>query len=337
MGMSASQIRFILITATKSNVEYAGQQINQARMMLASRTAEFNSELLELRVPVPPSSDEYTKTSYSFMDSNNAKCTVSGTTYNAQTNTYSVSYTRTAVSDQGKRDGSANFVFTNPNYQLYNPNANALSSVLTPVDFLSGSPEANQNNAIVSLICKDMGIEDAHHLHFGDPGYQIPPFLSYVEDGQTKYVVQSVLSANAGSSITNLGTAIPTYYIDKNATVTTGSQMTNANVSWSSSGRMTSITDSSGHVYPLTVSSEADTAAYTDAMNNYTYQQGLYSEKMAKINASLAIVQSQDKKLELELKDLDTQQQALSTEMDAVKKVIDKNIGDSFKSFSGSG
>lgn len=53
----------------------------------------------------------------------------------------------------------------------------------------------------------------------------------------------------------------------------------------------------------------------------------------AKYEADSATVQSQDKRLELELKQLDTEHKAIETEIDAVKKVIEKNISNSFKTF----
>ena len=53
-----------------------------------------------------------------------------------------------------------------------------------------------------------------------------------------------------------------------------------------------------------------------------------------KINAKIGIIQVQDKNLELKLKQLDTEENAISTEMDAVKKVISKNVESSFKTFN---
>jgi hypothetical protein len=47
--------------------------------------------------------------------------------------------------------------------------------------------------------------------------------------------------------------------------------------------------------------------------------------------AQTAILQAEDKRLELELKNLETQHKAISTEVDAVQKVIEKNIEKSFK------
>ena len=38
MGMAASQARYLGLTARKTNVEYEGQQINQARTALANQT-----------------------------------------------------------------------------------------------------------------------------------------------------------------------------------------------------------------------------------------------------------------------------------------------------------
>ena len=47
-----------------------------------------------------------------------------------------------------------------------------------------------------------------------------------------------------------------------------------------------------------------------------------------------AVIQTSDKQLELELKQLDTAHKAIETELEAVKKVIEKNIEKSFKTFA---
>ena len=57
-------------------------------------------------------------------------------------------------------------------------------------------------------------------------------------------------------------------------------------------------------------------------------------KKIQDINSKLEIIQSQDKSLELNLKQLDTEENAISTEIDAVKKVISKNVESSFKTFN---
>ena len=77
-----------------------------------------------------------------------------------------------------------------------------------------------------------------------------------------------------------------------------------------------------------------DEAAYQDAMNEYNYKVQQYEKTIADINAKTSIIQQEDRTLELRLKQLDTEQNALSTEMDAVKKVISDNVEKTFKTFS---
>lgn len=88
-------------------------------------------------------------------------------------------------------------------------------------------------------------------------------------------------------------------------------------------------------VYTLNVETINDDAAYEDAMNKYYYEQDVYDKNIADINAKTEIIQAQDRTLELRLEQLNTEQSALQNEMEAVKKVVDKNIESSFKTFGG--
>jgi DNA repair ATPase RecN len=58
------------------------------------------------------------------------------------------------------------------------------------------------------------------------------------------------------------------------------------------------------------------------------------SEDSIRIQLRINALQSLDKALELQLRRVDTQQQAVQTELEAVKKVIDKNIELTFKTFA---
>ena len=80
----------------------------------------------------------------------------------------------------------------------------------------------------------------------------------------------------------------------------------------------------------------SDEDAYNDAMNSYYHDVAVYEKRIADINAQTEVIQQQDRTLELRLKQLDTEQNALQTEMEAVKKVISKNVEMTFKTFSGS-
>ena len=88
-------------------------------------------------------------------------------------------------------------------------------------------------------------------------------------------------------------------------------------------------------VYTLNTEAITDEDAYQNAMNQYYYKQQVYDKAIADINAKTELIQAQDRTLELRLKQLDTEQNALQTEMEAVKKVISKNVESTFKTFSG--
>lgn len=328
MGMSASQMRYCMLSGRKSDVEFQGQQINQQRTTLATETAAYNNQLLNLTVPTPPSADSYTKTSYSF-NSNGEERTVTGTVYNSTNGTYTVNYTREVITSKGQPTGTSVFARQN-NTDGSVSYLTSSGTILDPVITTSGTTGYSASDVSnLSLICQDCGIRDSGGRAYGAPGYVMPNFFKYTSGSSTKYILESELVAHAGTT-----TAITTYSINDNVKETQSGQMTGADVEWTDTGRMASITDADGTNYSLSVTSENDDAAYTDAMNEYEYKKSIYDQQLDNINSQIDIVESQDKKLELKLQNLDTQQQAITTEMDSVKKVIDKNIEQSFKAFA---
>ena len=70
-------------------------------------------------------------------------------------------------------------------------------------------------------------------------------------------------------------------------------------------------------------------------MNQYNYENAQYDKMVQDINVKTSLIQQEDQQIELRLKQLDTEQNALSTEIDAVSKVVKDNIEDSFKTFGG--
>ncbi len=99
-----------------------------------------------------------------------------------------------------------------------------------------------------------------------------------------------------------------------------------------STGRYINITID-GKTYALTTNTVTDQEAYDDAMNQYEYDKALYDQSIAEINAKIEIIQAEDKNLELRLKQLDTEHNAISNEKDAVSKVIEKSVESGFKTF----
>ena len=111
-------------------------------------------------------------------------------------------------------------------------------------------------------------------------------------------------------------------------------QLSGVQIEFDTTGRISSMTDAEGNTYTMTASTETDDNAYEVAYNQYTYDQYVYDQKQNEINAHIEILQAQDKNLELRLSQLNTEHSAIQTEMDAVNKVISKNIETSFKTFN---
>ena len=73
-------------------------------------------------------------------------------------------------------------------------------------------------------------------------------------------------------------------------------------------------------------------AAYDSAIVQYNADQQAYEAEMDRINAKSEDIHQRDQVLELQLRQLDTEQETIVTELESVKKVIDKNIENVFKS-----
>jgi hypothetical protein len=80
--------------------------------------------------------------------------------------------------------------------------------------------------------------------------------------------------------------------------------------------------------------SRLELANVTNDLFNSTTTLEPDSSAAIKLQLRINALQSLDQGLELQLRRVDTQQQAVSTELDAVKKVIDKNIELTFKTFA---
>ena len=147
-----------------------------------------------------------------------------------------------------------------------------------------------------------------------------------------KSVLDSAVYSDTGSSQSN----IPAYTIGS-AQKTEEVKSVAARLEQDSTGRIINVTlnpDKPDEVtYAVTTNTVTDQAKYDDAMNQYEYDKYEYDQSIQNINAKIEIIQSQDKNLELRLKQLDTDQKAIQTEMDAVQKVIEKNTESSFKTF----
>lgn len=474
MGMAASQARFLGLTARKNNVEFEGQQINQQRTSLSNESANYYNDLLGMSVPVPPSIDDYTKTTYTFEDGslmnqitaliaqNDGTYTISylskwqedftpvaaaSSVITKNAEGYSVGATplrtlgqmptgatiQNTISIEGnsytvQEDEGGYFVerpkmvpgtvlcteeeIANFEYYLFEDGYTEAQQVFKDEDgsFYTGD-ETNKTplegkteddlviciwdgtkddpDAAVTLVTKNAEgqYEKEAYVEEEVKEYltqsQINSITKYPEmAGLTSEQIQKLIEEeqayitllnnkyNNGDQSgqwyvryvkdSETGNSVPYFYKKtevEGAEYDNGSSKTNINcytigsdtkieevkavegckMEKDSSGRYISVTipDGEGNevTYALTTSTTTDQDAYNDAMNQYEYDKYTYDQSIQDINSKIEIVQAEDKNLELRLKQLDTEQDAISTEMDSVSKVIEKNVESSFKTF----
>ena len=350
MGMSASQARFLSLTARKNNVEFEGQQINQQRTTLSNESASYYSELCNMEVPTPPSIDDYTKVSYTFNDGAMTNTLISLLPKSGTNNEYVVNYVEEWQDDYAIVPAASSLVEKNgTTYSIGSSILRVAGQAPDPVssDEYYESLSESQRSA---LLQNEEYLLKMVQEKTGDNGNF---FIRYVKNTTTgnyePYLyAESELEQDEKYNNKNLA-SIPCYSLGS-TTQTREVLHKKATVEKDSSGRYIAITitlqdeetDENGNVtqpkvertYQLTTTTTTDEEAYNDAMNQYNYKQHEYDHKIQEINSKLEIIQQQDKQLELKLKQLDTEENAISTEMDAVKKVISKNVESSFKTFN---
>lgn len=342
MGMAASQARYLELTARKTNVEYAGQQVNQQRTALANESAGLFSQLMGLQVPTAPSTQDFTTTNYTFTDGQNDYTIANGgirplsgdPNYNA---TVTYSYTQSVYTGvaRTRTDLGARLV-GGTTYWLTDGVSGGSATNKTKLTQCSATSDdyATDKAAIEQIIANNPAAANfIADYNTGGAGAGIDRIYKYSVNGVENYYGRTDLNALIAAQPDGSAGSLTGYYaanIPKTMTETE-----NAYVTQAESGRYSTIqlASESGTTLSLTAKSVTDESAYNDAMNEYNYQQQVYEKHVQDINAKTEVIQNEDRTLELQLKQLDTEQEALQTEMESVKKVIDKNIEQTFKTF----
>lgn len=329
MGMAASQARYIELTARKTDVEFQGQQINQQRTQLASESAGLFNQMLGLSVPVPPSTTDFTTTQYSFSDGVNnytissVRNLTNNPDYNANITYYYTQSTYTG-NERIRNDLGVNLV-TGSYWLTDGGNPPVNKTLLTRCQVTD-----TDDIAAAQQIVTDTGATTSFATDFNN-GAGITNVYKYTDQGGTTYYY-GVTQLNTLAAQTGAAGRTDNYFaknVDKRYDRTEDAYLTT-----SESGRYSTIKlASEATALDVTTKTTTDQEAYTNAMNEYQYQQTRYQQELNRINGKTSLIQSQDRTLELKLKQLDTEQEALQTEMESVKKVIDKNIEQTFKTF----
>ena len=349
MGMSASQARFLSLTARKTNVEYEGQQINQQRTALSNESSNYYSQLTSMSVPVPPSSADYTKITYTFADGSekNTVTSIVATTNTKSTGIYMLNYIQEIPTDSMVVSGTNIVTKTGSNYYIGAVELQTASGNTKTVDDLvkAGIPREVAAQYSDDERANKAKVEEQYvamaKTKYGDDNWMVRYVKSSAGDGYEPVLYSKKELDNAdynektGASLTGIK-----QFVFGQSTETREIKNAEAKVEQDSNGRYISLfiyddkEHTSGTKYDLTTTTESDEAAYNDAMNKYYYEKAQYDQEIQEVNSKIEIIQVQDKNLELKLKQLDTEQNAISTEMDAVKKVISKNVESSFKTFN---
>ena len=184
---------------------------------------------------------------------------------------------------------------------------------------------------------KEQNINDGISKCFDENGNYTGGIFSFQMNGQQYFTTYEELLASYDSHTgpNDIDGQIKLPYYNTSYIKTRIEQTDKALLETDSNGRFKSVKFADNSLtYVLNTETVTDEAAYQDAMNEYNYKVQQYEKTIADINARTSIIQEEDRTLELRLKQLDTEQKALSTEMDAVKKVISDNIEKTFKTFS---
>ena len=317
MGLAASQARFLGITARKSNIEYEGQQVNQQRTALAEEVNALYSSLIALEAPLPPDTTQFYNSNYSFeikATANENQGTYRLLEYGPNKNDSYYAYVErthtevVAVENDLDKDGYKLGVNEDGTYYIEK------DGTKTP---LAAVEDEEQNKDLRDLINSTADIS---------PITENETFFSYDLNGERCYIPSSLVTAQP--------TPEQIYSFKKGKdTFKTRETIDPVDIKFDDNGRPSKITIDD-FSYDVNASRYHDDERYEAALRDYTMEKDEYNKMVADLNARTESLQQEDKVLELRLNQIDTEQQQLSTELEAVKNVLKENIESTFKTFS---
>lgn len=334
MGLSATQMRFLMVTARKSNVEYQGQQINQARTALANQSAELFVDLMNLKAPTAPSIYQYVinptpnptidwrdETSWP-LNSSDAKNFM---VYYAGNEPYfedfaipqlvtkedGSQYLRTYLGkdEEGKsiyedKDVDENTNLGNTTYFERNTGKDGVGNDVSYYTVhVNENANFSYNIETGTFVGSDESMTDV----------DLPKWAQAYNLARSQYETYSKPKKEA--------TYTEEYFND----MSDDGYRANADVPIRVKENV--------QAYKSTSTISYNQAQYNAAVVEYEKELDEYNKACDEINAKTEEIHEADKKLELQLKQLDTEQEAIQTEYEALKKVLEKNIENTYKTF----
>ncbi len=329
MGLSASQTRYLSLTARKSNVEYQGQQINQARTALANQSSELYTEMMTLQAPTAPSP-------YTYVIDPAAKPVIDWSQPAAW-----------PLTRAQQKDFEIYYAGNEPKFTAFNITEyeKVYNEATKTSSFFEVSYDKDGNRQVSSRPTSEEALKNTTYC-YKETGYtsdkEEVSFMNIhtSEDESCSYRYDSVKGVfvektdkftpnDFPSHITAFNAAAAQYNVYsepiRKDIYESLDVVDNAKTS-----------DNPGSLacgQRSTATKNINQAQYNAAMVQYKADLAEYEEHLDIINKKSEEIHESDKKLELQLKQLDTEQEAIQTEYEAVKKVIEKNIENTFKTF----
>lgn len=352
MGMSASQVRYLGLTARRNNNEFEAQQVCEQKTMLAMQMdmvatdytkKTSNRELLFVQMDASANSSKKVQLTYDIITNTNPFSGLNMRVVDADgkvivpndQTAYFDQLVKSAVDAKDKALNNKYFAQT-----ITNTDGSISERLLDGKNFISSylsglndkpiyDKDGNQIN--IDEFKEKIKLMDAHSFNdfwnsnkyssadfdpINDPKIKSKAYTADDNAATVAYEAE-IARINDLRSIqykTDLNCLDPVYLENK---LRTGE--------WSLEKHDLNASDVNGEWKSISWQSEAsiddalDKSDDAQAENEYTQQSAFF--------------QRQDKVLELRMKQLDTEHSAIQTEMDSVKKVIDKNVESSFKTF----
>src|SRR5574344_314770 len=302
MGMAASQARWVSLAARKSNVEYEGQQINQARTALSNKSSELWNKLYDMTVPTAPSTSDYTTTKYTFENGDTTE-TISKIQSANYTDSDGINYNSyvTYSSKISEYTGIRN-TNSNPQVQYVAPTGTTAGYYMVGTKKLTCLSDVDRTNTSSTSSWGTYSAE-LDQIATDWPDTQVAKdWLDYKTNGSTD-ALNNIYLWTTGDNQVNFATGtggstqdtleacrkdstavLHSYYADYQ---TKNQEISKYGViEYDSSGRATSLQlEGSSVVYSLDTSSTTDDQAYNDAINQYDYQKQVYEKQGQDINA----------------------------------------------------
>ncbi len=346
MGMAASQARFLTLTARKSNVEYEGQQVNQERTSLANESAGLFNKMMALQVPTPPSATDFYNTQYTF-DASGLDYAIYDTTPRTD-GRYDLKMSYKTLEAKGRAYatfGTINFADGVPaSIDIRDKNCEITALTRNEAgDYVDASGKVDSDVKIAAKTAAEDLTTAKNETYYK---YKYEDTTYYVSGTNMSALIAGAAGAESYDITNSFSNGLSAFYITDEAVKKTV-EAVGSFTETTSEGRFEElridevISDDEevqkaliDKFFELSLTQVQNDEEYAEAMKDYEYQKMLYERTINDINAQTEIIQQQERTLELRLKQLDTEQNALNTELEAVKKVIETNVEATFKTFA---